>query len=427
MKQRNKNAMFFSAKKYFSILITLSIVFFSFSHKAFAQDDDNFDPRTPITDKWALVVGISKFNRSNLNLKYAAKDADDFKQFLVDKCHFAPDHILSLENEKATKDNIMEVLGDSWLPRVAIESDLVVIFFSSHGSPSDMDVAGVNYVVAHDTNPDKLFTTGISIQNLANTIKERVKAKRVLIILDACHSGGASSSKGLIRTANVDAAQIAQGTGHAVICSSAKSESSWESKNYKNGVFTHTLIESFQTNGSNTKLSEAFGKLKTGVQSQVAAERGVSQTPVLEASKWKGDELVLAINPASPRPVPEQVLEGLKSLESKQAAISNSSNESTTKAAVSQASTAIPDISGDFLGSNGLKYSYWQKERKCGWNMPQFGVKGECTISPDGKTLFSSWTGFISGKSTASLECDDTGKVIKITANDGTVLDRLNR
>jgi hypothetical protein len=59
--------------------------------------------------------------------------------------------------------------------------------------------------------------------------------------------------------------------------------------------------------------------------------------------------------------------------------------------------------------------------------MPQFGVKGECNISPDGKTLYSKWTGFVSGTSTASLECDENGRVVKITADDGTTLDRLNR
>lgn len=409
------------------LALFFSITVFT-SAPAFAQEGDNFDPRTPVSDKWALVVGISKFDRSSLNLKYAAKDAEDFKDFLINKCHFAPDHILSLINERATRNNILEVLGDSWLPRVAIESDLVVIFFSSHGSPSDMDVAGVNYLVTYDTNPEKLFTTGISIQNLANTIRERVKAKRVLIILDACHSGGASSSKGLYRTGNVDALQIAQGTGHAVICSSTKSESSWESKNYQNGIFTHTLIESFQTNGSHTKLSEAFNKLKTGVQAQVAAERGVSQTPVLEASKWNGDELVLALSPASPRAVPQNILDGLRSLDTQtDTTSSNSGNNQSNKINPASKPNSIPDISGDFLGSNGLKYTYWQKERKCGWNMPQFGVKGECTISPDGKTLYSTWTGFISGKSTASLECDETNRVIKITAEDGTTLDRLNR
>jgi uncharacterized caspase-like protein len=159
-----------------------------------------------------------------------------------------------------------------------------------------MDVAGVNYIVAHDTNPDKLFTTGIPLQHLSETIKERVHAKRVLIVLDACHSGGASDSKGITRTGNIDASQIAQGTGHAVICSSTKSESSWESKNEPNGVFTKALIDAFQAKGEQTKLSEAFTVLKDKVQRQVVSERGVTQTPVLETSKWKGQDLLLAVS-----------------------------------------------------------------------------------------------------------------------------------
>ena len=90
-------------------LFLTSIIFLSFQGllPALSQDSDNFDSRTPVTDKWALLVGISKFDRPSLNLKYAAKDAGDFKDFLINKCHFAADHILSLENERATKDNIM--------------------------------------------------------------------------------------------------------------------------------------------------------------------------------------------------------------------------------------------------------------------------------------------------------------------------------
>lgn len=413
-------------KKVFALFLLLSLVFLP--SVAMAQEEDDFDPKTPVSDKWAVVIGISKFARPTLNLKYAAKDATDFRDFLINKCHFAPDHVLTLLNEKATKNNIMDALGQGWLPHAAIESDLVVIFFSSHGSPSDMDTSGVNYVVAHDTNPDKLFLTGVSIQDLAETIRKRVQSKRVLIVLDTCHSGGASSSKGLYRAAGVDAKQIAQGTGHAVICSSAKSESSWESKNYQNGVFTHTLIDSFQTNGENTKLSEAFNKLKTGVQSQVAAERGVSQTPVLEASKWKGDEMVLAINPASPRPVPGEVLAAAEEFDKAIPEVSAAPAQSKEQAvAQSKASPAIPDIKGDFLGSNGIKYSYWQQGRKCGWNLPMFATTGKCTISEDGKTLHSTWTGFVSGKSTSDLECDENGRVIKITADDGTILERLNK
>jgi hypothetical protein len=372
---------------------------------------------SPIKDKWAVVIGISTFANASLNLKYADKDARDFRNFLVEKCHFAPDHVRLLLNENATKDRIFDVLGDSWLPRVALPEDLVVIYVSSHGSPSTLDVAGVNYVVAHDTNPEKLFTTAIPIQHLADTIKERVHSKRVLLVLDACHSGAAGdSSKGIKRVGNLDAAAIAQGTGHAVICSSSKNEASWEAKNYPNGVFTKALIESLQTKGTNTKLGEAFALLKDKVQTQVVAERGVTQTPVLEASKWKGEDLVLAALPTAPRPAPPLPDD---SATPSMASAAPSATKSLTP-------STVPIVAGDFGGSNGFTYHYWQKGKKCGWEMPMLGMSGRGTISEDGKTMTSTWTGPVSGACEVDLECDQSGKVVRMVCDNGVILTRVD-
>ncbi len=257
----------------------------------------------PVTDKWALVVGISKFSDPSLNLRYPAKDAQDFYNYLISRGNFAKDHVKLLLNERATKENILDQLGDSWLPRAALPDDLVVIFISSHGSSSDADIRGVNYVVAHDTNPTKLFTTGIPMQHLADTIRERVHSDRVLVVLDTCHAGGATSeAKGIVRQANADAAMIAQGSGQLVICSSDKNQTSWESKQYPNSVFTRSLIEGLQKQGSSTDVSDVFSFVKDKVQQEVVQERGVLQTPVLESSKWTGKDLVIACQPVRPRP-----------------------------------------------------------------------------------------------------------------------------
>jgi hypothetical protein len=97
----------------------------------------------PVRDKWALIVGISNFQDSKLNLKYPAKDAKDFNDYLLKEGHFAADHVKLLTNEQATRANILSELGDKWLPRVANPDDLVVIYISSHGSASDMDIGGV--------------------------------------------------------------------------------------------------------------------------------------------------------------------------------------------------------------------------------------------------------------------------------------------
>ncbi len=155
----------------------------------------------PIRDKWALVVGVSEFANPALNLKYSAKDAKDFADYLVKEADFAPDHVKLLLNKDATERRILSELGDRWLPRVANPDDLVVIFVSTHGSGAELDVGGQNYLVAYDTDVQDLYTTGVPMQRLAKDIKDRVHCDRVVIFLDACHSGGVKSeSKGLTRT-----------------------------------------------------------------------------------------------------------------------------------------------------------------------------------------------------------------------------------
>ena len=76
----------------------------------------------PVDDKWALVIGISKFKDPKINLKYASKDAMDFYRYLIGEGNFAADHIKVLLDEKATRENILSYLGDSWLPRSPIQT-----------------------------------------------------------------------------------------------------------------------------------------------------------------------------------------------------------------------------------------------------------------------------------------------------------------
>jgi uncharacterized caspase-like protein len=255
----------------------------------------------PVTDKWALVIGISKFADHSLNLKYAAKDASDFKDFLLKDGNFAPDHVRLLLDGEATKETILAEFGDKWLPRVARPTDLVVLYFSTHGSPSTLDIRGVNYIVAHDTDKNSLFSTGIAMREIAEAIKERIHCRRVLIILDACHSGAATDFKGLVRQSNFDAESVAQGTGQLVICSSLPEEVTWESKNYQNGVFTRNLIEALRENDGQISVGDAFKLTQKRVQEEVQRDRGVLQTPAVK-SKWTGLELVLAVRPSDPKP-----------------------------------------------------------------------------------------------------------------------------
>ena len=267
----------------------------------------------PIQDKWALIVGISSFKNSNIpRLNYAAKDAADFYNFLIKDAGFAPDHVRILLDEKASQRRVMSELGSKFLARVAKRDDLVVLFFSTHGSPAQMDLRGDNYLVAHDSDPDDLFASGIEMQRVLDATNKRVLTDRVLLILDACHSGALKpGAKGMKRAANFDAEALAQGSGQMVICSSSTDEQSFESRRYKNGVFTKHLIDSMHGGGKPKELSAAFSELKEKVSTEVLEDRQMRQTPVLN-SQWDGGALVLAAAAVNPQQLPAIVKEELE-------------------------------------------------------------------------------------------------------------------
>ncbi|HEY9712699.1 MAG TPA: caspase family protein, partial [Chroococcales cyanobacterium] len=324
----------------------------------------NAGENKPVSDKWAIVVGISNFADSSINLKYAAKDATDFASFLVGQENFKRDHIKLLTDKQATKDNIISQLGDGWLGKFAHKDDLVVVYVSSHGSSSDQDV-GVNFLVAHDTDKYKLVSTGIPMQWLSKIIQEQVRSDRVVLILDVCHSGSATASpsskassesstaeknssddaggKGLFVTAattatTMDPSKLSLGSGQIVLCSSLADQVSWESKNYQNSVFTHQLIEALQCDGKQTTLHQAYDHLKKSVESEVLRDRGAMQTPNLSNKLWQGGDPSLAVVPekgttmlAAPTQAPSQASAGGKTIPRRTSATATSPSKTSRR------------------------------------------------------------------------------------------------
>lgn len=277
----------------------------------------------PISEKWLLAVGISNFANPALNLKFAAKDAVDFSNFLVHDENFSPDHVKVITDKLATRENIIDALGKGWLGKRAKANDLVVVFISSHGSMARDDAGGANFLVAHDTDENALISTGIPMQWLSQIVKEQVHSDKVVLIMDVCHSGAVSgdtankANKSNAQIASADLAgakgvpgqkglkrslpqmnaekNIEAGSGQAIICSSSSDQNSWESKKYPNSVFTRQLIESMQKEGPNANLDALFSAMRKNVENEVLQDRGAVQTPVFYNSKWNGPSPVLSI------------------------------------------------------------------------------------------------------------------------------------
>lgn len=258
--------------------------------------------KRPVRDKWALVIGISSFKDSSINLKYAAKDATDFKNYLISDAGFKSDHVRLLTNEQATRENIVADLGDKWLARRAHPDDLVVVYISSHGSAAKKEVANANFILPYEGNIHNVVLTGIPMQWFTVGVKELVKADRTLLVLDVCHGGAAaeegaiSGGKAIKRKAieGIDMGALDVGEGQLVLASSLANQLSWESINYPNSVFTRRLIEGLKLKGKHTGINEAFNYMKNQVEDEVLRDRGELQAPVLRNSGWSGGDLSIA-------------------------------------------------------------------------------------------------------------------------------------
>lgn len=234
--------------------------------------------KRPVREKWALIIGISKYQEKGLNLRYPAKDAKDFCNFLLTDGHFRRENVRMLLDEQATRRNILTLLADNWLPQVAKKDDLVVVYISSHGSASDLDAAGVNYLLSHDSELNSLYATAIPFP-LLSEIKARIPSDRVVFVVDACNSGAAI-------TAKQDVMQVgSKGSKEpdaVLLMSSSPSQSSWESKRYENSVFTRRFIDTLKSQGAEARIGETFEQLKETVSEEVFKDRGVKQIPSLK-------------------------------------------------------------------------------------------------------------------------------------------------
>ena len=198
--------------------------------------------------RWAVVIGISDYaqgGKSFRDLQFAHRDAMRFYDFLVGpRGRFASEHVLRLINADATAANVRHALFE-FLAK-ADQDDLVLIYFSGHGVPQP----GTDnfFMVCHDTDSARLASTGFPMWDIDTALRRFIRAERVVVLADACHAGAISPLAG-VRTEPENPIhqylqQLAMAEpGRLIFTASEARELSRESRQFRNGVFTHFLLK----------------------------------------------------------------------------------------------------------------------------------------------------------------------------------------
>ncbi|HXB68582.1 MAG TPA: caspase family protein [Candidatus Acidoferrales bacterium] len=245
--------------------------------------------------KYALVVGIDDFQHAPA-LRFAVNDASSVADLLTDKQigRFESAKVWRLLNRDATLGAFRKAIGE--IRALAREEDLVVVYIASHGSPREMDPNGVSYVLMQDTTIDtaaNLYATSLQMIDLVEILRRDVRARRVVLLLDTCFSGGATGVRGVVvhspnagpesefsAAADRFEDRTAKGAARVVISASRAGEPSREDEKLHHGYFTYFLLEALKKNQGMSPLSEVFQSVHDRTADAVRPS-GFSQTPTM--------------------------------------------------------------------------------------------------------------------------------------------------
>jgi hypothetical protein len=195
-------------------------------------------------EKWAVVIGISDYQSEGLDLRYAHRDAEAVRDFLIDKGGFRPDKVQLLSNQNATHQGIRTALFN-FLATTQPE-DLVLIFLAGHGV-QDPDNPDNFFFLAHDSDVRNLGGTAIGMWDLGNVMDYTIRSDRILIFADACHSGAVLEKGGMndgdhLNFFNKYLEVLAKDRERLVLTASQAHEYSREKPNLAHGVFTNSML-----------------------------------------------------------------------------------------------------------------------------------------------------------------------------------------
>jgi hypothetical protein len=283
----------------------------------------NYEAGTSMSSRVAgVAMGVSKYENEKYNLQYAAKDAQDLSERINS---FEKATIVQLLDDKATAKNLQAIgkqLGQLQ------PDDIVVVYLAGHGA---LDSKGHFYFCTPATDLSSPEMNGISMQELQSFFNQ-FRARRRLLILDACHSGNSNPfnmaqttndssltqpnqlksrgniliNKSLKRVPNISSRNYAEilkqqlydaGTTNGVQVFSATSGAglAYESDKWKNGIFTMMLLKGLEKDASDYDRNKKIDlqELVSFVSELVLQSTRGLQSPECTLIKWDNNWVLI--------------------------------------------------------------------------------------------------------------------------------------
>ncbi len=186
---------------------------------------------------YVLAVGSDKYAPDYPDLEFAGVDAEALADELArqEGGMYSRVYARALTGKDVSRENIFHALEEFGAMK---PEDVLVLFFSGHGV-RERDKKGRTqyFYLPSGTTRSTVATRGLAWEDFSNEIKH-VKAGRIILLLDACHSGDIGNGASNEKVASSLAGQIG-----VVFTSSSGNEYSYEDRSWGHGAFTRALLD----------------------------------------------------------------------------------------------------------------------------------------------------------------------------------------
>jgi hypothetical protein len=195
---------------------------------------------------YVLAIGVSQYKDSNLNLKFAAKDAGDVAAALKNQEGriYGAVEVKLLRDDEATLQAITQ--GLDWIAEQATSRDVALVFIAGHG----MTEQDKYYFLPTDVDLNRLRRTAEPQSDLYDSLR-RIAGK-ALFFFDTCHSGAVMpGQRGIAPDINGLVNELASAeNGIVVFTASTGRESAFEREEWGHGAFSKALLEALSGEGT---------------------------------------------------------------------------------------------------------------------------------------------------------------------------------
>jgi uncharacterized caspase-like protein len=201
---------------------------------------------TAYDNSWALVIGINNYSDEKIpSLNYATEDAKAIAK-LLEEMDFPKENITLLLNEDATLNKVKETI--SAIGAKTGKNDRLLVYWAGHGETESLPRGGeMGYLITYDGNPSAMYSTCLSMDEIKR-LSERVAAKHVLFLMDACYGGlSAVASRALPKETEMYLEQVTSAEAIQIITAGTKDQQVVESSSWGHSAFAKSIIDGFKT------------------------------------------------------------------------------------------------------------------------------------------------------------------------------------